>query len=73
MIDIAVAVWTFSPARTVFSVTGQKTKEFEMGEMIQLKAGDGFMASAYVARPKTAPRGAVVVLQEIFGVNAHRP
>lgn len=42
-----------------------------MGEMIQLKAGDGFLASAYVAQPKAAPRGAVVVLQEIFGVNAH--
>ena len=42
-----------------------------MGEMIQLKSGDGFICSAYVARPKAKARGAVVVLQEIFGVNAH--
>jgi len=42
-----------------------------MGETIQLRAADGFSANAYVARPKTAARGAVVVLQEIFGVNAH--
>lgn len=42
-----------------------------MGEIIQLKAADGFVLDAYLARPAGAARGAVVVVQEIFGVNAH--
>ncbi|MFD0667932.1 dienelactone hydrolase family protein [Ramlibacter sp. MAHUQ-53] len=42
-----------------------------MGEFIDLKAADGHAFPAYVARPAGAPRGAVVVLQEIFGVNSH--
>lgn len=42
-----------------------------MGETIQLKAADGFELDAYVARPTGPVRGAVVVVQEIFGVNAH--
>lgn len=42
-----------------------------MGQFIDLKAADGFTFPAYVAQPATQPRGAVVVLQEIFGVNAH--
>lgn len=41
-----------------------------MGETIQLKAADGFSFSAYVAGPKDAKKG-VVVIQEIFGVNHH--
>src|SRR5271166_3102355 len=32
--------------------------------------GQGGTFSAYIARPKTAPAPAVVVLQELFGVNA---
>ena len=42
-----------------------------MSQSIQLKASDGFMCSAYVAIPKVPVRGAVVVVQEIFGVNSH--
>lgn len=42
-----------------------------MSHTIQLKASDGFTSSAYVAMPKVPVRGAVVVVQEIFGVNAH--
>ena len=42
-----------------------------MGQFIDLKAADGFTFPAYVAQPATKPRGGVVVLQEIFGVNAH--
>jgi carboxymethylenebutenolidase len=34
-------------------------------------ARDGHEFSAFLASPTGAPRGAVVVLQEIFGVNAH--
>ena len=42
-----------------------------MGHAIELKSTDGFAFDAYVALPKKAPRAAIVVLQEIFGVNAH--
>jgi len=36
-----------------------------------LTARDGVRLDAYVARPAAKPRGALVVVQEIFGVNAH--
>jgi len=39
--------------------------------MIKLTAGDGHTFSAYRADPPDAPKGAVVVLQEVFGVNSH--
>ena len=42
-----------------------------MGHAIELKSTDGFAFDAYVAQPKKTPRAAIVVLQEIFGVNAH--
>jgi carboxymethylenebutenolidase len=42
-----------------------------MSEWVQLKAADGHELSAYVARPDGEPLGALVVVQEIFGVNAH--
>ena len=41
------------------------------GRWETLMARDGHQFAAYLARPEHAPRGAVVVLQEIFGVNAH--
>ncbi|MBR0794047.1 dienelactone hydrolase family protein [Bradyrhizobium jicamae] len=42
-----------------------------MGHDIRLKASDGFELGAYRADPAGAPKGAVVVIQEIFGVNHH--
>jgi carboxymethylenebutenolidase len=42
-----------------------------MGDTVKLKASDGFELSAYVARPAGAPKGGLVVAQEIFGVNGH--
>ncbi len=42
-----------------------------MGSFIDLKAADGTAVPAYVAQPAGTPKGAVVVLQEIFGVNSH--
>jgi carboxymethylenebutenolidase len=36
-----------------------------------LTAADGFRSSAYVSEPSGTPKGAIVVLQEIFGVNSH--
>jgi len=42
-----------------------------MGEKIKLTASDGFELSGYLARADGAGKGAIVVVQEIFGVNAH--
>ena len=42
-----------------------------MGESITLIAEDGHRLSAYRAAPKGTPRGGIVVIQEIFGVNSH--
>ena len=42
-----------------------------MGQTIELTAADGRSLSAYLAEPVGTPRGAVVVVQEIFGVNSH--
>ena len=42
-----------------------------MGTMIELQAADGTAVPAYQARPVGTPKGAVVVIQEIFGVNSH--
>jgi carboxymethylenebutenolidase len=38
---------------------------------LQLRAADGHQLSAHVVRPEGTARGAVVVVQEIFGVNSH--
>ena len=46
-----------------------------MGKFIELKASDGHTLAAYVAEPSGhhagKPRGGVVVIPEIFGVNSH--
>ena len=42
-----------------------------MGEKLTLTSEDGFKFSAYKATPSGATRGALVVVQEIFGVNHH--
>ena len=42
-----------------------------MGETLKLEASDGHSLDAYVAMPEGAPRGGVVIVQEIFGVNHH--
>ena len=42
-----------------------------MGHLIDIRANDGFVSEAYVAQPNIKPRAAVVILQEIFGVNKH--
>jgi carboxymethylenebutenolidase len=42
-----------------------------VGQDIKLTASDHFQLGAYRADPATAPKGAVVVIQEIFGVNHH--
>jgi len=42
-----------------------------MGEKVTLTASDGFELDAWEERPAGEPKGAVVVIQEIFGVNQH--
>ena len=42
-----------------------------MGQHITLTASDGFQLGGYRADPTTAPKAALVVIQEIFGVNHH--
>jgi carboxymethylenebutenolidase len=42
-----------------------------VGQDITLTASDGFQLGAYRADPATAPKAAIVVIQEIFGVNHH--
>jgi carboxymethylenebutenolidase len=42
-----------------------------MSEYVKLRAADGHELSAYVALPAGEPAAALVVVQEIFGVNGH--
>jgi carboxymethylenebutenolidase len=42
-----------------------------MSERVRLIASDGHELEAYVARPEGEPVAGLVVVQEIFGVNAH--
>ena len=42
-----------------------------MGKDLKLTASDNFQLGAYRADTNAAPKGAVVVIQEIFGVNHH--
>lgn len=42
-----------------------------MGNFVDLKAADGQVIPAYVAQPAGKPKGGIVVVQEIFGVNSH--
>lgn len=41
-----------------------------MGQNIELKAADGHTLGAYKAEPSGTPKGGLVVIQEIFGVNS---
>jgi carboxymethylenebutenolidase len=42
-----------------------------VGQDITLTASDGFKLGAYRADPAGKPKAAIVVIQEIFGVNSH--
>ncbi len=54
---------------TTTTTTATTTKPADPSVM--LTARDGHRLEAYVARPAGRPRGAVVLLQEIFGLNSH--
>lgn len=42
-----------------------------MGQQISLTASDGHNLGAYIGEPSGTPKGGLVVIQEIFGVNSH--
>ncbi|HPF26330.1 MAG TPA: dienelactone hydrolase family protein [Steroidobacteraceae bacterium] len=42
-----------------------------MGDFMTLMARDGHEFSSYLSKPAGAAKGAVIVVQEIFGVNSH--
>ena len=42
-----------------------------MGKHIDLTASDGHKFQAYVAEPSGKPKGALIIVMEIFGVNSH--
>lgn len=42
-----------------------------MGRLVNLTAADGIGVQAYRAEPVGVPRGGLVVVQEIFGINDH--
>jgi carboxymethylenebutenolidase len=42
-----------------------------MSGWIKLKAQDGHELDAYLAQPTSSPVGAIVLVQEIFGINGH--
>ncbi|WP_213764921.1 dienelactone hydrolase family protein [Caballeronia sp. dw_19] len=42
-----------------------------MSKQIHLQADDGHAFQAWCAAPDSPPRGAVVIVQEVFGVNQH--
>ncbi len=43
----------------------------KMAQHTQLQAADGHKFDAYIAQPTGEPKAGIVVVQEIFGVNAH--
>lgn len=50
---------------------GGREKGQVTGQKRQLRAVDGFALGAYEAMPEGEPKGGIVVIQEIFGVNVH--
>ena len=42
-----------------------------MEQQVSLTGPDGYVFSVFSVEPNTASRGTIVVVQEIFGVNAH--
>jgi dienelactone hydrolase len=45
--------------------------EVHLGKQFTLSASDSFKLGAYRADPAGTPKGGIVVIQEIFGVNQH--
>jgi len=56
---------------SILGTPNNTNEEFPMGKWVELSASDGHRLDAYVAEPPGKARGAIVVIQEIFGVNSH--
>src|SRR5260370_21846028 len=56
---------------TLCAPANTRYRRQKVGKMIELTASDGQKLSAYRAEPKGKPRGGLIVVQEIFGVNGH--
>ena len=50
---------------------GYEHREVQLGKHFTLTASDSHQLGAYRADPAGAPKGGMVVIQEIFGVNQH--
>jgi carboxymethylenebutenolidase len=57
--------------KIVWILSNANFLELDMGQMIHFTSADGAQIAAYEAAPNGTPQGAVVVLQEIFGLNGH--
>jgi len=42
-----------------------------MGDTVELKASDGHLLGGYRADPEGSARGGIVLIHEVFGINAH--
>jgi carboxymethylenebutenolidase len=58
-------------ARQATAINTYQKDGCTVGQDIKLTASDGFQLGAYRADPAGQPKGAIVVIQEIFGVNHH--
>src|SRR5206468_8515886 len=52
-------------------MSGQECGSRAMGQWMEWGASEGARLSAYRADPDGGPRGALIVAQEIFGINSH--
>src|SRR5256885_9174852 len=68
----APASWAhYAKERSTLCASPKSQRREHVGKMIELTASDGHKLSAYRAEPKGKPRGGLIVVQEIFGVNSH--
>jgi carboxymethylenebutenolidase len=71
---LAYHIGALTPVRyTIRRKTNQAIadEEIKMGDMIQIKAlGEDALFPAYSAMPENTPKAAIIVIPEIFGVNA---
>src|ERR1700756_964201 len=65
---IGPRAWSMHALPTILPHGGQMANN---SENIVLRAADGQELGAYVAWPESDPIAGLVVIQEIFGVNAH--
>ena len=64
------ACWATLTTRIGQITKSSQQNEFPMKDSITLTALDGHSFEVYLAPPVGKPKAAVVVIQEIFGVNA---